>query len=147
MIQIFLMITVLLFTACGTAEVKPKVVKEDKIPKVEVLKKDPRPLWIDNPNMDAYTGEVGIVKLMKNKKKQKYIAKKIAIAALQNQKRVEIKSEVNIKESYDSATGKTISGATHEIHQASNHFKTQDLIVKDEYSNDEYYYIWVVVKK
>lgn len=95
------------------------------------------PKWINNPDMDNNFGAVGIVKEMKNKRKRNYIAKKLAIASLQERKRVLMESKV---EQTDSDTIATIK-------QSSSHFNDFEVVQKAEYSDGENYYVWVVVKK
>lgn len=95
------------------------------------------PKWINNPDLDGYIGSVGIVKEMKNKKKRNYIAKKLAIASLQERKRVLMESSVEKKDSELVST----------IKQSSSHFNDYEIIQKDDYSDGENYYVWVVIKK
>jgi len=154
MIKIFLAAIILIFTGCGSSqkEATPKqkssVVKIDKKSTLKKKKaiKNTQPKWINNPNIDGQTGAVGIVKLMKNKKKQKYIAKKLAIASLQEQKRVEVDTKVTTSQRVLN-NSKSTSYTAQETHQTSNHYKTYDIIQKDDYSDGENYYIWMVVKK
>lgn len=95
------------------------------------------PKWINNPDMGGNIGSVGIVKEMKNKRKRNYIAKKLAIASLQERKRVMMESSVE----------KTDSELVSNIKQTSSHFNDYEIIQKAEYSDGENYYVWVVIKK
>ncbi len=142
----------LFFSGCVSAQPEPKAIKiEPKImiakPKAQVKEEviSKRPKWIDNPDMDNNTGAVGIVELMDNKKKQRYIAKKLAIASLQERKRVMIKSSISHQESISS--DKHSSETRNRIKQTSSHYNAYDIIFKDEYSSDTSYYVWMVIKK
>ena len=95
------------------------------------------PKWINNPDQGGNFGAVGIVKEMKNKKKRDYIAKKLAIASLQERKRVLMESSVEKRDS------ELVSS----IKQSSSHFNDYELVKKAEYSDGENYYVWVVIKK
>ena len=135
------------FTGCGSPapEVKKQVEKQTPVKKY-TQKTSSIPAWVHNPDMDGYTGSVGIVKLMKNKKKQNYIAKKLAVAELQERKRVMISSSVNNKKKVKN--GKIVeSESTHTLKQTSSHFNSDVIVQKAEYSDDESYYVWMVVKQ
>lgn len=95
------------------------------------------PKWINNPDMDDNFGSIGIVKDMKNKRKRNYIAKKLAVASLQERKRVMMESSVEKKDS------ELVSS----IKQSSSHFNDYDVEQKADYSDGENYYVWVVIKK
>ncbi len=140
----------LFFSACGSSQPEPKVTKpEPKIVKAkpkmkeEIINSSTLPKWIDNPDMDSNVGAVGIVELMKNKKKQRYIAEKLATASLQERKRVMIESSISNQEGNTKESTKSLST----IKQTSSHYNAYDIIVKDEYSSDTNYYIWMVIKK
>ncbi|SFV75283.1 hypothetical protein MNB_SM-3-11 [hydrothermal vent metagenome] len=104
------------------------------------------PKWIDNPNMDGERGAVGIVKLMKNKKKQEYLAKKLAIASYQEQKRVIVDSTINTSETVKNNNDVTTTSSML-TRQTASHFKTEKMVKKADFSDKENYYIWMVVKK
>ncbi|MCW8838145.1 MAG: hypothetical protein OQK11_05550 [Thiovulaceae bacterium] len=95
------------------------------------------PEWINNPDMGGNVGSVGIVKVMKNKRKQNYIAKKLDVASLQERKRVMMESSIEKKDS------ELISS----IKQSSSHFNDYEVVQKAEYSDGENYYVWVVIKR
>jgi len=95
------------------------------------------PKWVNNPDMGNNFGSVGIVKEMKNKRKQNYIAKKLAIASLQERKRVLMESKIETKDS------ELVSN----IKQSSSHFNDFEIVQKADFSDGENYYVWVVIKK
>ena len=129
----------ILFSGCGSLDVEPKVekVKSKNIEPKVIVQDSNIPKWINNPDIDGYIGAVGIVKKMKNKKKQKYIAKKLAIASLQEQKRVMFESKITKRD----------SELIQEIKQTSSHYNSYDIIQKAEFSDEENYYVWMVIKK
>ena len=124
----------IIFSGCGSS--KPEVTKKVEV-KEQKIQDSKIPKWINNPDIDGYVGAVGIVKKMKNKKKQKYIAKKLAVASLQERKRVMFESKINKRD----------SKLVQEIKQTSSHYNSDNIIVKDEYSDDESYYVWMVIQQ
>jgi hypothetical protein len=121
---------------------KNKIVNKEKI-STKKTKKTQKvlPKWIDNPDLDGNIGAVGIVKVIQNKKKQKYIARKLAIASLMERKNVSVSNE------YTSTTRKNKKDSTEKIEEKSDGFMVDEFIVKDEYTDGKNYYIWVVIKK
>ena len=95
------------------------------------------PAWVNNPDLEGNIGSVGIVKEMKNKRKQHYIAKKLAIASLQERKRVIMESSVE----------KNDKEFISKIKQSSSHFNNYEVVEKAKYSDGENYYVWVVIKR
>ena len=146
--KFLILVPVLMFLGCQSSNkiVKPQQIAQNIVIESDVeVKKDTKPKWINNPNIDGELGAVGIVKLMKNKKKQIYIAKKLAIAALQERKRVEVQSSVSIKQTV--VNNHNASVTNYKTTQKSSHFKTDKIVKKAEYSDSENYYIWMVVQK
>lgn len=138
----------IIFSGCGSQKVeapKKQVVKKAKV-KQENIVVSKTPKWIANPDIDGNLGAVGVVKLMKNKKKQKYIAKKLATAELQERKRVMMSSTVDKTDKVKN-NGALNSELTQTIKQTSSHFNSDVIIQKAEYSDDESYYVWMVVKQ
>jgi hypothetical protein len=140
--------SIIFFIGCGsTAQVKvdKKVKVQKKVVEKVIIKKN-HPDWVDNPNIGGEDGVVGIVKLMKNKKKQEYIATRLAIALYQEQKRVTVNTTVKTNEVV--AGGKIAKSTSSQItRQTSSHFQTNKLIKKAEFSDKDNYYIWMVVSK
>lgn len=132
----------ILLSGCQSQKVTPK--KKEVINTTNKLQSNmsKQPLWINNPDMDGYIGAVGIVKKMSNKKKEKYIAKKIAISKLQEKKRVLLESKIVMKKSANSTT--MSSSSNQEITQKSSHYKSDTIVFKDEYSDKDNYYVWMV---
>lgn len=116
-----------------TAKSNTTVKKEDTKPKV--------PLWISTPDMNGYIGGVGVVKKMKNKKKQNYIARKIALANLQERKRVLTESDTVVTQGTDQKVQ-----VKNSIKQTSSHFNDYETMQKAEYEDSEFYYVWMVIK-
>ena len=143
---LFVAVTVV-FTGCGSQKVQAPKKQEVKLaqPTKASITVSSTPKWIANPDADGYTGAVGVVKLMKNKKKQKYIAKKLATAELQERKRVMMSSTVDKTDVVSNDKAK--SELTQTIKQTSSHFNSDVIIQKAEYSDDESYYVWMVVKQ
>jgi len=142
--NIILVVTTLAFIGCNQAQPTPKE-KPQEIKKVQVVKKT-YPSWIDNPNINGEDGVVGVIKLMKNKKKQEYIATRLAIALYQEQKRVSVNTTVKTGEVV--AAGNVVkSTSSQTTTQTSSHFQVEQLVKKAEYSDKENYYVWMVVKK
>ena len=136
---ILLVVIAVSFVGCGSSS---KSVAVKKVQTKKVAKpKNTKPKWIENPDLDGNIGAVGIVKLMENKKKQLYIAKKLATASLQERKRVEIDSQMKL------SSGKNGDESSSVIKQTSSHYNAYDIIQKGEFSDKENYYIWMVVKK
>jgi len=147
--KIYFIVTIALFlSACNNSEPIVKKIKEKQtsIKAVKVLKNNSnRPLWISNPDLDGNIGSVGVVSKMSNKKKQKYIAKKIAIADLQERKRVLISSKVNEKTKIKN--GEKSLEMSSEIEQTSSQFNADKIIQKGEFSGKNNYYVWMVIQK
>jgi hypothetical protein len=147
--KIVLLGIVFAFVGCTNSQTAltpaPKSVVKKAVQK-QVIQKKTYPQWIDNPNIDGEDGVVGIVKLMKNKKKQEYIAKKLAIASYQEQKRINIDTTTKTNQSV-SGNSYATSSSSQITRQTSNHFKTNTMVKKAEFSDKENYYIWMVVKK
>ena len=142
--KIILAVVSLAFIGCNKAQPTPK--EKPQVKQEKQIAKKTYPQWIDNPNIDGYDGVVGVVKLMKNKKKQEYIATKLAIALYQEQKRVSVNTEVKTKEIVVAGhLAKSTSSQT--TTQTSSHFQAEELVKKAEYSDKDNYYIWMVVKK
>jgi len=138
----------MMLSGCGSQEVqapkKAKVIKKEV--KKQTLPASKTPAWIANPDLNGNLGAVGVVKLMKNKKKQRYIAKKLAVGELQERKRVMMSSSVDTKEVVKN--GKVVeSDLTHTIKQTSSHINSDIIIKKAEYSDGENYYVWMVVQQ
>ncbi len=142
----------LLLSACGTQTPQNPKKQEAQKTKATTVKKASKsiqqstmPKWIANPDTDGHTGAVGVVKLMKNKKKQNYIAKKLAIAELQERKRVMMSSKVDTKEVVKN--GKVVnSELTQTTKQTSSHFNSDVIVQKAEYSDGKNYYVWMVIE-
>ena len=136
------------FTGCGSQKVQAP--KKQEVKKAQPTKASTTvssiPKWIANPDADGYIGAVGVVKLMKNKKKQNYIAKKLATAELQERKRVMMSSTVDKTDKVKN-NGALKSELTQTIKQTSSHFNSDVIIQKAEYSDDKSYYVWMVVKQ
>ena len=145
---VILSLSVMMLVGCNSSnkvEVPKKVDTIKKVVKKKVVKKS-YPDWVDNPNIEGQEGAVGIVKLMKNKKKQEYIAKRLAIALYQEQKRVQVDTTVTTDE--EVVGGSVVKSKSSQItHQTSNHFQTQTFVKRAEFSDKDNYYIWMVVKK
>jgi len=139
------------FSGCGSQDVKPAIDKKVSKAKIAPVKNQKQeststtPKWIANPDADGYTGSVGVVKLMKNKKKQNYIAKKLAIAELQERKRVMMSSDIDKKSVV--TNDKEVAELTQTIKQTSSHYNSDVIIQKAEYVDDENYYVWMVVEQ
>lgn len=140
-----------MLSGCGSSDVKPakkeqvKVFKEE-VKKLSVVQDSLVPKWVANPDTGGNIGAVGVVKLMKNKKKQEYIAKKLAIAELQERKRVMMSSSVDNKELVKNGTV-IESDLIQTTKQTSSHFNSDVIVKKAEYSDDESYYVWMVIEK
>ncbi len=141
----------IVLSGCGSQT--PKTPKKQQVQKTKITKttkvttptQSKMPKWIANPDIGGHIGAVGVVKLMKNKKKQNYIAKKLAIAELQERKRVMMSSKVDTKEMVKN--GKVVeSELTQTTKQTSSHFNADKITQKAEYSDDESYYVWMVVE-
>jgi len=132
------------FSGCASQKVKPAV--DEKVSKAKIAPvKSKVPSWVANPDANGYTGAVGVVKLMKNKKKQNYIAKKLAIAELQERKRVMMSSDIDKKSVV--TNDKEVAELTQTIKQTSSHYNSDIIIQKAEYTDDENYYVWMVVEQ
>lgn len=132
---LFASILALLLSACHSQEPKPTKTQP------QTTLKNTKPKWINNPNIDGYQGAVGVVKLMKNKKKQEYIAKQMAISELMNQKSVTIKSNFTADTSSDANKAKSV------IEESTQGIRVEDIVKKADYSDGKNYYIWMVIKR
>jgi len=134
----------LLFLGCQTQphpKTTPTSTKAHKTSKVQKNTKKVLPKWINNPDFGGNVGAVGVVKLNKNKKKQKYIAKRLAIAQLMERKSVQVSSE------YTSNDGGKVAHHTQRVEEQTDGMVVDEFEVKDEYSDGKNYYLWVVIKK
>lgn len=133
------------FASCAspapkTPQKQQKIVLKEKVAKVK-KHITTKPQWISNPDLDGNIGAVGIVRLMHNKKKQNYIAKKLAIAELQLRKNVTIESKV------ENTMNNTNTSSNATITETSETIKYYDIIQRNEFSDDKNYYVWMVLKR
>ena len=141
-VYLLLVVVAVVITGCGAPKAQaPKKATSKK--ENTIVSKTPK--WIANPDTDGYTCAVGVFKIMKNKKKQNYIAKKLATAELQERKRVMMIT--NVDKTDVVSKDKAKSELTQTIKQTSSHFNSDVIIQKAEYSDDENYYVWMVLKQ
>lgn len=145
-VYLLFVVAAVIFTGCGAPKASAPKKQVEKKAKKENIAVSKTPKWIANPDFGGNLGAVGVVKLMKNKKKQNYIAKKLATAELQERKRVMMSSTVDKTDEVKN-NGALKSELTQTIKQTSSHFNSDVIIQKAEYSDDESYYVWMVVKQ
>jgi len=127
-------------------ELVSSVDKKSNAEKQEVLlqKSDSKkfPDWILNPDFNNNIGAVGSVNknIVKDRNKQKYMAKKFAISNLQKRKSTMVDSEIETKRGVNKSSSKTLNITT-------SHFIVDNIMVKDEFEDDNNYYVWVVIRQ
>jgi len=145
--RFFLLLVGSIFLGCGGTTATPTKAVQQKTKHLPEKRKNTKnckkvlPKWIKNPDFNKNIGAVGVVKLNKNKKKQKYIAKRLAVAQLMERKSVQVES------SYSSKQTNKQTKHTQTIQEHSDGTVVDEFEVKGEYSDAKNYYIWVVIKK